>query len=44
MVLERSGEIAPEGMKRLSQRGNKAQLWMGLAVKVRSNVVKSNIA
>ena len=44
MILERSGEIAPEGMKRLSKRGNKAQLWMGLAVKVRSNVVKNNIA
>ena len=44
MLLERSGEIAPEGMKRLSERGNKAQLWMGLAVKVRSNAVKNNIA
>ena len=44
MLPEESGEIAPEGMKRLSKRGNKAQLWMGLAVKVRSNVVKNNIA
>ena len=23
----RTGEIAPEGMKRLSQRGNNAKLW-----------------
>ena len=23
----RNGEIAPEGMKRLSQRGNNAKLW-----------------
>ena len=29
-------------MKRLSQSGNKAQLWMYLAVKVKSNAVKNN--
>ena len=44
MILERSREIAPEGMKRLSQRGNNAQLWTGLTVKVSANVVKNNIA
>ena len=44
MLLERSGEIAPEGMKRLSQSGKDAQLWMCLVVKVKSNAVKNNIA
>ena len=33
MLLEKSEEIAPEGIKRLSQSRNKAQLWMCLAVK-----------
>ena len=28
MLLERSREIAPDGMKRLSQSGNNAQVWM----------------
>ena len=44
MVLEKSEDISPEGMKRLSQRGNNTQLWMCLVVKVKSNVVKNNIA
>ena len=43
MLLETSGEIAPEGMKRLSQSGNN-QLWMCLVVKVTSDAVKNNIA
>ena len=30
----KSGEIAPEGMKRLSKSGNITQLWMCLVVKV----------
>ena len=30
----KSGEIAPEGMKRLSKSGNNPQLWMCLVVKV----------
>ena len=30
MLLENSKEIAPEGMKRLSQSGSNAQLWMCL--------------
>ena len=42
MVLEKSKEIAPEGMK--SQSGNNAQLWMCLVVKVKYNAVKSNDA
>ena len=43
MILERSGEIAPEGMKRLSQSGKDAQLWMCLVVKVKSDAIKNNI-
>ena len=42
-LLVKSQEIAPEGMKRLSQSGNKAQLWMCLVVKVKSDAVKNNI-
>ena len=38
MLLEKSEEIAPQGMKRLSQSRNNAQLWMCLLVK--SNVCK----
>ena len=44
MLLEKSGEIAPEGMKRLSQSRNNTQLWMCLVVKVKSNAVKNSIA
>ena len=44
MLLEKSGEIAPEGMKRLRQSGNNAKLWVCLVVKVKSNSVKNNIA
>ena len=40
----RSGEIAPERMKRLNQSENKAQLWMCLAMEVKSDAVKNNIA
>ena len=43
ILLEKSREIAPEGMKRLSQKGNNAPLWMSLVVKVKSDAVK-NIA
>ena len=32
MLLGRTGEIAPERMKRLSQSENDAQLWMCLVV------------
>ena len=41
MLLEKSREIAPEGMKRLSQSGNNAQLWMCLMVKVKSDAIKN---
>ena len=44
MPVEKHGEIAPEGMKRLSQSRNNAQLWMYLVVKVKLNAVKDNIA
>ena len=36
--------IAPEIMMRPGQRGNEAQLWMGLVMKVKSNVIKHNTA
>ena len=44
MLLEKSKEIVPEGMKRLSESGNNTQLWMCLVVKVKSNAVKNNTA
>ena len=44
MLLEKSSEIAPEGMKRLSQSGNNAQLWMCLVVKVEYDALKNRIA
>ena len=44
MLLEKSKEIAPEGMKRLSQSGNNPQLRTYLVVKGTSNSVKNNIA
>ena len=43
-LLEKSGDIAPDGMKRLSQSGNNTQLWMCLVVKVKSDAIKNNIA
>jgi len=36
MPGEKSGEMAPERIKRLSQSGNEALLWMCLVVKVKS--------
>ena len=44
MLLEKSTEIDPEKMKRLSQSENDAQLWMCLVVKVTVNAVKNNTA
>ena len=41
MLLEKSREIAPEGMKRLNQSRNDAQLWMYLVVKVKSDAVRT---
>ena len=43
MLLEKSREIAPEGMKTLSQSENNSQLWMCLVLKEKSDV-KNNIA
>ena len=40
ILLEKSGEIAPEGMKRLSQSRNNAQLWICLMVKVKNNIAQ----
>jgi len=44
MLLEISGEITPERMKRWSYSKNNSQLWVWLVMKVKSNAVKSNIA
>ena len=44
MLLEVSGEITPERMKKLSQSGNNAQLWICLMAKVKSDAVKNNVA
>ena len=43
MLLEKSREITPKGMKRLSQSRSDAQLWMILAVKVKAKAVNNNI-
>ena len=42
--LEKSREIAPEGMKRLSQSRSSAHFWMCLVMKAQSDGVKNNIA
>ena len=44
MLLEKSGEITPERMKRRGQSKNNAQLWMWLVIEARSDAVKSNKA
>ena len=44
MLLEKTGEIAIERMKRHSQSKNNAQLVMGLMMKVKSDAIKNNIA
>ena len=44
MLLKKSGEIAPERMKRLRQNENSAQLLMWLVMEVKSNAIKNNIA
>ena len=43
MLLEKTGEIAPERMKRQSQSENNIQLWMWLMIEVKSDAVKNNI-
>ena len=44
MLLEKSGEITTERMKRGSQDKSNIQLWMCLVMEVKSDVVKNNIA
>ena len=44
MLLEKSREITPERMKRLSKSRNDVQLWMCLVEKVKFNAVKNNTA
>ena len=43
MLLEISGEVTPERMKRWSQSKNSTQLWMWLVMEVKSDAVKSNL-
>ena len=40
MLLEISGEITPERMKRWSQSKNNTQLWMGLVMEVKVQCCK----
>ena len=44
MLLEKSREIPPEGIKGPSQNINNVQLWMCLVVNVTSDAVKNNTA
>ena len=44
MLLEMSGEITPERMKRQNQTKNNTQLWMWLVMEARSDAVKRDIA
>ena len=44
MLLEKSGEMAPERMTRLSQSENSTQLWVWLVMEVKSDAIKNNIA
>ena len=41
MLLEISGEVTPERMKRWSQSKNNTQLWMRLVIEAKSNAVRS---
>ena len=41
VLLEERKEIAPKGVKKLSQRKINVQLWMSLVVEVKSEVVKN---
>ena len=43
-VLEISGEITPERMKRQNQSKNNTQFWIWLVMEVKSDAVKNNIA
>ena len=39
-----TGEVTPERMKRWRQRRNNAQFWMGLVMRVKSDVINNSIA
>ena len=41
MLLEKSRELAPERLKRLSQSGNDGQLWMCLVVTVNGETMET---
>ena len=41
---QKGGETATEGMRKLSQSGNNAQLWICLVLKVKSDAIKNNSA
>ena len=41
MLLDKSGEIAPKGMKRLSKSRNNTQLWICLVMRIKTDVVKT---
>ena len=43
VLLENSGEITWERMKRWSKSRNNTQLWMCLVMEVKFNAVKNNI-
>ena len=44
MLLEKSGEIAPEEMKRLDHSRSSVQLWVCLVEKVKPDAVKNSTA
>ena len=44
ILLEISGDITPEKMKRRSKSKNTTQLWMRLVMEVKSDAIKSDIA
>ena len=44
MLLEISGEITPERMKRWNQSRNNIHLWISLMIEAKSDAVKSNIS
>ena len=41
---QKGGETATEGMKKLGQTGNNAQMQMCLVVKIKSDAVKNSTA
>ena len=44
VLLEKSGEISPERIKRQSQSENNAELWTKLVMEVKADSIKNNIA